>query len=125
MKKWQQRIRSLLMEQFSLPSDVVMEMPRITIIGHLHFYIENHQGLALYTNEELRLKVANGFVCIKGHSFVLKMMLPKEIMLEGTISEVLFLNQEGEKKNDFSILNKPIKCFLMRNKYLHRSTIIV
>ncbi|MFD1066360.1 sporulation protein YqfC [Oceanobacillus locisalsi] len=99
MKKWQQRIRSLLMEQFSLPSDVVMEMPRITIIGHLHFYIENHQGLALYTNEELKLKVTNGFVSIKGHSFVLKMMLPKEIMLEGTISEVLFLNHENGEKD--------------------------
>ncbi|GIO23097.1 sporulation protein YqfC [Oceanobacillus sp. J11TS1] len=98
MKKWQQRIRSLLMEQFSLPSDVIMEMPRITIIGDLHFYIENHQGLALYTNEELKLKVTNGFVSIKGHSFVLKMMLPKEIMLEGTISEVLFLNQNHEIK---------------------------
>ncbi|WP_249871060.1 sporulation protein YqfC [Oceanobacillus saliphilus] len=91
MGKWQQRFRSLLTEQFSLPSDVILEMPRITIIGHIHFYIENHQGLATYSENELKLKVNKGYVQIKGSSFVLKMMLPKEILLEGTISEVKFL----------------------------------
>lgn len=91
LAKWHQRIRSLLIEQFSLPSDVILEMPRITIIGHIHFYIENHQGLEVYSNNELKLKVTNGYVQIKGDAFVLKMMLPKEIMLEGTIHEVKFL----------------------------------
>ncbi|WP_010650931.1 sporulation protein YqfC [Oceanobacillus massiliensis] len=91
MAKWQQRLRSLLTEQFSLPADVILEMPRITIIGHIHFYIENHQGLAAYSDTELKLKVNKGYVQIKGSSFVLKMMLPKEILLEGTISEVKFL----------------------------------
>lgn len=91
MAKWQQRIRSLLIEQFSLPTDVILELPRITIIGHIHFYIENHQGLASYSENELKLKINKGYVQIKGSSFVLKTMLPKEILLEGVISEVKFL----------------------------------
>lgn len=91
LANWQQRFRSLLIEQFSLPSDVILEMPRITIIGHIHFYIENHQGLVTYSDNELKLKINKGYVQIKGSSFVLKMMLPKEIMLEGTISEVKLL----------------------------------
>jgi len=91
LAKWQQRIRSLLIEQFSLPTDVILELPRITIIGHIHFYIENHQGLASYSENELKLKINKGYVQIKGSSFVLKTMLPKEILLEGVISEVKFL----------------------------------
>ncbi|RYG74731.1 sporulation protein YqfC [Lentibacillus lipolyticus] len=91
MKKWQQKIAPLLTKYFSLPSDVMMELPRITIVGDLHVYIENHQGLAVYSDTELRLKTNKGYVQITGSSFVLKMMLPEEILLEGTIKEVTFI----------------------------------
>jgi len=90
--KWQQRIRPLLIKYFALPSDVILELPRITIIGQIHVYIENHQGLATYSDNELKLKTNKGYVQIKGSSFVLKMMLPEEILLEGNISDVKFLS---------------------------------
>lgn len=93
MKKWHQRIRPLLRKYFDLPSDVLLELPRITMIGQLHVYIENHKGLAVFTDTELRLKMAKGYIQIQGSSFVLKTMLPEEILLEGTISEVKFIPQ--------------------------------
>jgi len=91
MKKWYQSIGPLLNKYFDLPSDVLLELPRITMIGQLHVYIENHKGLAVFTDTELRLKMTNGHIQIKGNSFVLKTMLPEEILLEGTISEVKFI----------------------------------
>ncbi|WP_010531029.1 sporulation protein YqfC [Lentibacillus jeotgali] len=91
MKKWQQKIRPWLTKYFSLPSDVMMELPRITMIGQLHIYIENHQGLIVYSDTELRLKSNKGYIQITGNAFVLKMMLPEEILLEGTIEEVKFI----------------------------------
>ncbi|WP_156290694.1 sporulation protein YqfC [Oceanobacillus salinisoli] len=91
MKKLRQRVQSLLINSFALPSDVILELPRITVIGQIHVYIENHQGLATYSDTELKLKINKGYVQIKGKSFVLKMMLPEEILLEGTITEVKFL----------------------------------
>ncbi|UJL44877.1 sporulation protein YqfC [Virgibacillus sp. NKC19-16] len=91
MKKWQQHIRPWLVKYLALPSDVMLELPRITIIGQIHVYIENHQGLATYSDTELRLKTNKGFIQITGSSFVLKMMLPEEILLEGTITEVKFI----------------------------------
>ncbi|GAA0443086.1 sporulation protein YqfC [Lentibacillus halophilus] len=91
MRKWQQQIAPWLTKYFSLPSDAMMELPRITIIGELHVYIENHQGLAVYSENELTLKTNKGYVQITGSSFVLKMMLPEEILLEGTIKEVTFI----------------------------------
>lgn len=91
MKKIQQRLRPWLVKYLSLPSDVVMELPRITIIGQLHVYIENHKGLAVFTDNELRLKTTKGYIQIKGSSFVLKMMLPEEILLEGKVTDVKFI----------------------------------
>lgn len=91
VKKLQQRLRPWLVKYLALPSDVVMELPRMTIIGQLHVYIENHKGLSVFTDKELTLKTTNGYIQILGSSFVLKQMLPEEILLEGKITEVKFI----------------------------------
>lgn len=85
------RLRNGLIKYLALPSDVILELPRITIIGHIHVYVENHQGLELFSDSELKLKAPKGYIQILGSSFVLKMMYPTEILLEGTISEVKFV----------------------------------
>lgn len=91
MKKLRQRLYPLLTKYFALPSDVVLELPRITLIGQLHLYIENHQGLIVYSDTELKLKTNDGFLQIIGNGFIIKMMLPEEILLEGIIQEVKFI----------------------------------
>jgi len=91
MKKWYQHIRPWFVKYTELPSDIIMELPKITIIGQVHIYIENHQGLITFTNKELKLNNHNGYIQILGSEFVIKMMYPKEILLEGTIEEVKFL----------------------------------
>jgi len=88
MSKW-----SWFLHQLKLPSDVVLELPRITVIGHIHVYIENHQGLMTFSSSELKLKTKQGFIYIKGSSFVLKMMLPEEIVLEGVIEDIKIIDQ--------------------------------
>ncbi|WP_439649654.1 sporulation protein YqfC [Gracilibacillus salinarum] len=75
---------------FDLPSEVTLELPRITMIGSIHAYIENHQGLVVFSSQELLLKVHQGFVRVKGEAFVLKMMIDKDILLEGKIQDVTF-----------------------------------
>ncbi|MGY0692882.1 sporulation protein YqfC [Virgibacillus sp. FSP13] len=89
--KWHKRIAPWLTKHLALPSDVILELPRITMIGQIHCYIENHQGLEVYSDTELKLKTNKGFIQILGSSFVLKMMLPEEILVEGQIEEVKFI----------------------------------
>ena len=92
MKKWHLRLRSLLVKYLALPSDVLLELPRITVIGQIHLYIENHKGLETYSETELKLKTNKGYVQILGNSFVLKLMLPEEILLEGNIQEIKYIS---------------------------------
>lgn len=89
--KWYKRIAPWLTNHLALPSDVVLELPRITMIGQVHVYIENHQGLAVYSDNEIRLKTNKGYIQIIGSSFVLKLMLPEEILVEGNVQEVKFI----------------------------------
>lgn len=94
MTKWNERWKQGLIDYLALPSDVILQLPRITVIGHLHVYIENHQGLKTFTSSELKLKTNQGYIQIIGSSFVLKTMLPEEILLQGTIKEINFIPNE-------------------------------
>ena len=74
-----------------LPQDVTMDLPRITMIGQIHIYIENHRGLLSFSDNELRLLLKQGQLLIKGKAFVIKTILPEEILLEGKIDQVIYI----------------------------------
>ncbi|WP_042355010.1 sporulation protein YqfC [Bacillus rubiinfantis] len=92
-KKWGRRIRSWITKNMDLPQDVMMDLPRVTMIGQIHIYIENHRGLLAFTDKELRLLLKQGQLLIKGKSFVIKTILPEEILLEGKIDQVIYINE--------------------------------
>lgn len=79
--------------KMELPQDVMMDLPRITMIGQIHIYIENHRGLLTFSDREVRLLLKQGQLLVKGQSFVIRTILPEEILLEGKIDEVIYLNE--------------------------------
>ncbi|MDQ1144995.1 MAG: sporulation protein YqfC [Bacillus sp. (in: firmicutes)] len=91
-KKLGQRVRNWMANKMDLPQDVMMDLPRITMIGQIHIYIENHRGLLAFTDKELRLMLKQGQLLIKGKSFVIKTILPEEILLQGKIDQVIYIS---------------------------------
>ncbi|MGJ7912180.1 sporulation protein YqfC [Neobacillus sp. LXY-1] len=92
-KNWGSKVRSWMAKKMDLPQDVMMDLPRITMIGQIHIYIENHRGLLAFTDKELRLLLKQGQLLIKGSSFVIKTILPEEILLEGKIDQVIYISE--------------------------------
>lgn len=90
MKRLQQ-MKNWLTKQIDLPADILMDLPRITLVGQVHIYIENHRGLLAFSDKEVRLLLKHGQLLIKGDAFVIKTIFPEELLLEGTIEQVLFL----------------------------------
>ncbi|WP_246940469.1 sporulation protein YqfC [Bacillus pinisoli] len=93
MNKWKHKMKRWITQQMDLPADVMMDLPRITMIGQIHIYIENHKGLLSFSDQELRLLLKQGQLLIKGKSFVIKTILPEEILLEGKIDQVIYLEK--------------------------------
>ncbi|MEH7343758.1 sporulation protein YqfC [Bacillus sp. JJ1532] len=91
-RKWGQFVRKWMTKNMELPQDVMMDLPRITMIGQIHIYIENHRGLLAFSDKELRLLLKQGQLLIKGKAFVIKTILPEEILLEGKIDQVTYIN---------------------------------
>ncbi|WNF38934.1 sporulation protein YqfC [Bacillaceae bacterium IKA-2] len=96
MRKINRMVRRWMTDKMELPADVTMNLPRITMIGQLHIYIENHRGVLKFTTAELRLLLEQGQLIVKGKNFVIKTILPEELLLEGTIEQVIYINEKDK-----------------------------
>lgn len=93
MKKWSENWRKIAAGVLDLPKDITMEMPRITMIGQYQMYIENHRGVLHFSDKELRLLLTKGQLLIKGSNLVIRAILPEEVLVEGMIHQVIFVDQ--------------------------------
>lgn len=93
MLQWMQNLRTFTANKLDLPTDVAMDLPRITIIGKLHIYIENHKGLLTFSDNEFRILLKHGQLIVKGQSFIIKTILADVILLEGSIEHVYFIQE--------------------------------
>lgn len=94
MKKLQQAFRRWAAGALDLPKDVVLDMPRITMIGPLQMYVENHRGVLLFHHQELRLLLSNqSQLIVRGEKLVIRQIVPEEVLLEGMIREIKYLEQ--------------------------------
>ena len=82
MKKLEQ-MKNWLTKQIDLPVDVLMDLPRITLVGQVHIYIENHRGLLVFSDKEVRLLLKHGQLLIKGSPLLLKQSFRKSFCLKG------------------------------------------
>ncbi len=97
MRQFKKRFANYITQTLRLPQDVMIDLPRVTMIGQLHLYIENHKGLLTFKEDEVRLLLQSGQLLIKGHSFLIKSMMPGDLLLEGMIIDIRFIDGfEGE-----------------------------
>ncbi|EZH67821.1 stage IV sporulation protein [Bacillaceae bacterium JMAK1] len=82
------KFRKLISKGMQIPIDVTLGLPRVTMIGHLHVYIENHQGILSFTPERVHLRLTDGELIVVGQNMIIKAILPEELILEGTIDEI-------------------------------------
>ncbi|SFE28918.1 sporulation protein YqfC [Alteribacillus iranensis] len=81
--------------KMNIPEDVLLEVPRLTMIGQLHLHVENHRGILHFSKDQVRLKLSNGELIVEGKQFVIKNILPDELLLEGRIDEIRYVNSES------------------------------
>ncbi len=75
-------------EVFELPKDIVLDLPKIIMIGNLELHVSNHKGIIEYTNEILRINSNIGIIRIEGVNLELKTILSEEIIVTGNIEKI-------------------------------------
>ncbi len=89
MKK-NQEIRANLAEILELPKDIILGIPKITMVGNLQLFIENHKGILEYTDTYIRINTKSGILQISGRNLLLKNIIYEEIIIVGEIIQMEF-----------------------------------
>ncbi len=82
----------ILSDAWGVPKDVIMNIPRMTISGNKEIYIENHKGMILYTDTEIRLATAAGSVRILGKNLCIKRIRAEDALIFGDFLSLEYQN---------------------------------
>ncbi len=85
-KKWRKNLADL----FEMPQEIVLDLPRLTVVGNLQCYLENHRGIIEYTDERVRVSVNGGEIIVSGQSLVIRYLENEEIAIDGTILSITY-----------------------------------
>lgn len=92
MKKRMEEIKTSLSEILELPKDIVLDLPKITMIGNLQIYIENHKGIIEYSKERIRINTRRGVIRIVGKNMYIRTIITEEIIIVGEIETIEFID---------------------------------
>ncbi len=84
------RLRSLLADLTELPKDIVLDMPRITMVGNVQIYLENHRGIVDFDGDSIRINISSGTIRINGKNLVVRNIMIDEIIIDGDIEGIQF-----------------------------------
>lgn len=88
MFKDRKKKMEILADYLELPKDLMLDLPRITLLGNLQLIIENHRGIIEYTKERIRISTSLGELLIDGEGLVLRNIFPDEIAVDGKITSL-------------------------------------
>lgn len=95
LRNLQRKFKKQVSDFFEIPNDVMLDLPKIVLVGNLQVFIENHRGIVEYTSEKIRVKVGEGEFGITGGNLILRNIKTDEICVEGQIKTLSFL-EPGE-----------------------------
>lgn len=90
-------LKSLIGAVVDLPKDLVLNLPRITLVGDLQLVIENHRGIEDYDGIYVRVALERGSLVIKGENLTLRSIRTDEIVVDGSIKTLLFEEDANDR----------------------------
>ncbi|WP_248926657.1 sporulation protein YqfC [Paenibacillus hamazuiensis] len=90
MRSLSKKINNFTAKLLDLPQDVVMDLPRITMVGNVQVYIENHRGVLHFSSEHLKLALSKGQLEVFGKQLAIRAILSEEVFIEGVIHDIKY-----------------------------------
>ena len=90
MDKREEALTKVMAEFLEIPKDLILDLPKITIIGRNEVYLENHRGIIEYLPNRLRINLTRGFLEIEGRDLEIKALMADEISIYGQVNSVRY-----------------------------------
>ena len=85
MKTKKDNIKNVVSEILELPKDIMLGLPKMTMIGKMELHIENHKGIIEYSKEIIRINTSQGILKITGKKMSIKNIVTEELTITGEL----------------------------------------
>ncbi|NRS85564.1 sporulation protein YqfC [Clostridium tetanomorphum] len=88
------KAKNSLAEKLDLPRDVVLDLPKIVITGDSEISIENHKGIIIFDERQVKINSKIGLVSIYGSNFEMLFLEGSTMTLKGKFKSVVYEGNE-------------------------------
>lgn len=85
------RGKEVLVEKLDLPKDVLLDVPKIIVIGRNEVSIENHKGIMVFEREKIKINTNMTPIQIKGHDFEILYISASTITIKGYFDSIEYV----------------------------------
>lgn len=82
--------REKIIEKLDLPKDILLDIPKISIIGDKEITIENHKGIAVFERNVIKINTNTNPIEIKGEGFEIVFIGAATITIKGKFTSILY-----------------------------------
>ncbi len=84
-------IKEKVTEILELPKEIVLNMPKLTMLGNGDLIVENYKGILEYDEGVIRLNTTSGIIKVIGTNIYIKEITLESIMIFGDIHSLEFM----------------------------------
>lgn len=80
--------RSVMARFFELPEEILLDLPKVTVLGDRQVLVENHRGLVGFHPERVMVETTRGRLTVKGEGLQVGAVDRETVILTGVIRSV-------------------------------------
>ena len=85
-----ERGQEALATWLDLPTDVMLDWPRVSLLGKRQLYIENHKGILSFSDKAVTVRAADSTIKISGSRLEIKEFTKDLIIIAGHLKGVIY-----------------------------------
>ncbi len=89
------KVKEKLADKLEIPKDIVLNMPKLIVIGNEEITIENHQGILQFCDDFIKIKCCYGNMYVHGYNLEILFISGKTIVLGGKFKSVEYEGRDN------------------------------
>ncbi|MGL5380827.1 sporulation protein YqfC [Clostridium sp.] len=90
MKDKLNKSREILVEKLDFPKDVILDMPKIVVLGDGEITVENHKGIATFERNMIKINTRVSPIIINGENFEILYIGNTTITISGKFKSIIY-----------------------------------
>ena len=88
------KAKETIAEKLDIPRDIVLNLPKITVTGDNEIVIENHKGVILFEEGQIKINSTIGMIEINGSKFEVLFMGGNTLTLSGKFKSIAYVGND-------------------------------